>query len=1241
MSARQFSDRQEEAITTRGSSVLVSAGAGSGKTSVLVERVQRLVIDEGVDIDKILIVTFTEAAANEMKERIAKGLRAVLEERPHDRAIIRQLHLLDRAHISTLHSFCLDVMRSATLQLPIDPTFRIADQQETTMLQFTVVENLFATWFEDPSNAFTDFARHYGDMFGDEQLREIILRLYSFARSQPKPQQWLDQAVEKLQESAKLPMRDSRYGHVFFSWCREHIQNAQDWILQASYLCADDSLAPYRAALQSDMAMLEEAYLAAKNLQFTELQTIVQRPFVKLGRVQDADPDVKKIVQKLRDHMKKAVGKLNGTLLARTESVLQEEIAQTVPFVQTLVDFLWQFHDAYKEAKQTRTCVDFADLEHYAYQLLTTDQGEPSKIALQLADQYEQVLVDEYQDTSPIQDAILAQIAQKERPNLFYVGDVKQSIYGFRMAEPALFLAKYDQFRHSQEGVRIDLQDNYRSRSEIVDAVNYLFGQIFSPILGGISYDDAARMNAAANYPPRPQEHGLAGVDVHIIDYASSANKRALQDEEDEEDQADSAVDMGDEEDVLWQTAIDMEAHVAGQEILRLYQSEAQVYDADEKIYRAIQWRDIVILLRSKAGRIDYILQVFRSLGIPCYGESDSGYYTSLEMRFMLALLQIVDNPRQDIPLATVLRSPIGAFSTTDLANIRLCLQKGDLFSAVVACSKGNNDLSQRTRTFLSIVDRMRTFARMHSVADTVLFLQQDSGLRDFVMGLRDGAVRLANLEQFVKQAQAFDQLEYEGFSGFVLYIMKHFTRSGDAGAAGGVAEHEDVVRIMTIHKSKGLEFPVVFILNMEKTFRLSDNKLPIRFHKDMGFGPDFVDLERKEKWKTLASVAVDALTLRQNLAEEARVLYVAATRAKEKLILVGALRNLGTTFDKWRTTSLYESNRQGPLRDSVLLGAKQYLDWIGPAIYRTTAQGSSLFHVTLWGDSFDRPVMLTHKEREKDMDWNAIARLETHAFTVDSAFLQESMDWREQIQEQLSFTDEQRVPVAAKMSVTEWKNNWMDQSEAENGDTPIQHMTKRIQFLRPTFLTQEGDLTATEKGSLFHLVMQYIELKNELVTAQEVMRQVGQLINSGFLPSYTLKHVDAESIATYFQSSVGQLMITHSVRVLREVPFTLSVPSDKLIAQSVEQSDIVAQDVIIQGTVDCLLALDGGMILVDYKTDHLLTNDVDLVKRYELQLSLYREAMERAFKQPVTQAYLYFATGKKLVPVLDALKSW
>ncbi|PWI58752.1 helicase-exonuclease AddAB subunit AddA [Sulfoacidibacillus thermotolerans] len=1232
-----FSLRQEQAITLRGRSLLVSAGAGSGKTSVLVERVLRLIMHEGVDIDRILIVTFTDAAANEMKERIAKALRATLDKRQSDRRLLRQLYLLERAQISTMHSFCLEVMRFGALQLPIDPGFRIADQQEVALLQDSVLDQLMNDWFASADEQFHAFAARYAGTNGDQNLRDMILQLYSFVRSHPRPAGWLEDAVLKLTQSAQLPIAESTYGQVFFSFCKEQILLAIDLIREANDICADEAFAPYRKALESDLKMLENALSYAEKRDYDELRVCLAQPFVKLGQVKEADALLKKNIQDLRSRVKKIIGLLLHSIFARSEHELQAELTLITPYVQMLVDLVWQFHTSYEAAKRDRSCVDFADLEHFAFQLLVDERGAASSLARQFAQKYVQVLVDEYQDTSPIQDAILEQIANSDRSNLFYVGDVKQSIYGFRMAEPGLFLSKYESFKHEDGGVRIDLQDNYRSRTDLIDAINYLFSQIFAPVLGGISYDEGARMNAAATYPPRPLQQGMTAVDVHLIDSNSSSSDEMefLQEGEDEQEPEDEANASNREEDLRDQHLLEREAWVAGQEILRLYESETPIFDPSENAYRPLQWRDIAILLRSQAGRSDILLRVFRQLGIPCDGESNSGFYTSLEMRFVLALLQTIDNPRQDIPLATVLRSPVGGFSTTDLGQIRLTMARGDLFQALYQRSRQNDELGFRVQQFLLHLERLRTYASLHSVEDTVRFALEETGLSDFVAGLQDGDVRQANLRQFIRQARAYDDLEGHGFSGFVKYIQEHDRRSGDVGLAKNASEVANVVRIMTIHKSKGLEFPVVFVVNMTKSFRLSDHGLPIRFQKDIGFGIDFVDLERKEKWRTLSSLAVDTLEKRYNLAEEARILYVAATRAKEKLIFIGALKNLSAHWDKWRATARFETSRQGPLRESLLLSAKHYFDWIGPAIYRFSQAGSPLFTVKLWGEDFGQTIAGKEEEQCVQRDWQAISSLEPGAFDADAIDVAKSTMWQEHVLAHLWRPIDQGNPLAAKMSVTEWKNNWMDHSEETETSISWQRLKRNVQFSRPRFLQQDMPLTAAEKGSLFHLAMQHLPLIEQLVEEAGVVTELQRLVRQGYLPENSLQYLQPELIAAYFQSSLGQLMIANSDKVWREVPFTLAVAAEHLIDQQPQLFSGRGEQVIIQGTVDCLIALDERMILVDYKTDQLSIRDESaLVKEYALQLALYKKAMEGAFMRSISTSYLYFVNSRKAVAV-------
>ncbi len=1368
VSERVWSRAQEQAITARGGAVLVSAGAGSGKTSVLVERVKRLVLVDSLDIDRILIVTFTEAAAAEMRARIADALREAVAQRPSDAHLARQLHLLDRAAISTLHSFCLQVIRSAALELPVDPGFRIADDEEAGMLRFGVLERLLDDRMRSGSESFLAFADRYGGSHRDARLGPLILELYDFTRSQPHPGDWLDTAVARSEQDATLTLSTVSFAAELFASFEHALRFAMELTGEAMNICArEEALASYARTLQSDADLVAAALQCVLRRDYEGLRTAVAKPFSRLAQAPDADDWAKERVKQLRGQAKQAVVDMAERLAARSETDLLADLAETAAHLRVLAQLASGFASAYQEAKRRRGCVDFADLEHMAYHVLDGGrEGESgqSSLARQFAQRFEAILVDEYQDTSPIQDAILSLVARADPSNEFQVGDVKQSIYRFRMAEPNLFLRKYDLYARGQGGRRIDLQDNYRSREGVVDAVNFLFGQLFAPVLGGIVYDARARMRAQASYPPVDRGLSLAGaVELHLID-------RAVEDAQDSagemSDAAGGGSDAGRETpwsaggmresaggmresaggmresgvETPWSaggaleetrgadeeaplagddavgslSAIEMEAQVIGQRLLELHRRQVLVWRPEAGVYQPVRWRDMVVLLRSRAGRAEPMLRVFRQLGIPVHGESDSGYYTGLEMRLALALLDAVDNPLQDIALASVLRSPMCGFRTSDLAALRP-YSKAGMYQAVRRCASADRGtlsaaaaaLADRASVFCDRLQRWRTFVRSHSVKDSVTHLLTDSGLVDFVTALSGGAVRLANLRALQRQAAAYDELYEGGFSGFVAFLRDHQMREGDAGSARTLGENEDVVRVMTIHKSKGLEFPVVCVADLGKRFRLRDGDRAIRFHRTLGLCADRVDLQRKERWTTAAAMAIDAAEQRERLAEEARILYVALTRARERLILVGSMRNLQATWSGWvdragaqtgtdagpqvtapagtRTEAQAEHR---PLQASLLLRAKRCLDWIGPAVYRFAAEGSPLFAVSLWGDAFDRP---TPQSATADMDadtvdWRAVSELRAGAidslYTVDQTARQVLAD---AVAEHIWLDEGAKVDAPAKMSVTEWKNNWQD-ADLEEGrqDGGASLLTaSRASLERPQFIQRERALTGAERGTLFHVAMQRVSLAQNLADEAVAAQELSVVAERGYLPKQHVGAVSPLEIAAFFQSPLGQLMLQAPERVRREVSFTMAAPVSRLAAlrsdrsgqfggadeaaesghfeecrevgeagepfESLESTEsgkggrsdcldgVEYERVLVQGTVDCLIINEDGVILLDYKTDHVYGDSMEAAKRYELQVELYREAIERAYGRPVQAVYLYFSSVRQTVQVRNA----
>jgi len=1315
---RTWTEPQQQAIATRGQALLIAAGAGSGKTSVLVERVIRHVVHDGVDVDQLLVVTFTEAAAAEMKERIGHAILNALGAPGSDRTQwARQLHLLDRALISTLHSFCLQVIRQAGVHSPAGPGFRVADEAETGMLRELTLDQLLEDEFARADPRFLEFASRYGGPYGDREVRDWILRLYHFARSQPHPTAWLDASLCDLETSGtSAKLAETHFAEPFFAFLRRPLSFAHQALRQAlKYALEPDGPNSYEPVLRADLLRVEAAIGAVSQFDFTGLCLALSEDFGRMPADRNSDADLRKRVQDLRKLAKREVGRLTDGPAAASEAQLLAEIAQTAAPMATLRDLTVAFSERYETAKREQGVADFSDLEHLALAVLASPDGRSAE-AVHWAARFTEVMVDEYQDTSPIQDAIISAVLQEERSNLFVVGDVKQSIYRFRMAEPQLFLQKYHLFAGGEAGQRIDLQENFRSRRGVVDAVNGLFTQVFTPSFGGLSYDERARMKAAAIYPDVELIRfgpSLAGpVEIVLIDRSArpvDAQGRSetpwdeVSGSEAEDVDADDEFAGDQERDVPAAleaeapesgqdaeppasaselSAIEQEALYIGRTLRALHAQNSSVFHPEVGDYRPFTWSDAAILFRANAGRMDTVARVLRQLGIPCASETDGGQYDGYEMRLAIALIDVIDNPHNDLPLATVLSSPLIGWSLTSLAEVRLCA-RAELHRAVLACARKQQqeqepllgvpspqrgegtpsadrpDMSLLARDFLMRLEHWRTIARQRSVSRTLTEVFADVGLFLYAKALPDGSVREANLRALIRQAQAYDDLFAEGIGGFARYLERHRAIGATAGAIG--ATERDVVRLMTIHKSKGLEFPVVFIAAMDKKLQPPARHSAIALHRQYGFGPVCVDPDSAQRFPTIASLALGDLERRETLAEEARILYVGMTRARERLFLVGSVRDLPRRVDAWfnaaddgpprlRMESATAASGSTALPEAALLGAQSYLDWIMPAQERLA--DATVFSVSQIDPSQLLAPLQAGRPGGASISLEAASRLDPAALG-DADFPRESDGLAElfmnnvepphavpvkwsvtEVREALNLAQEGRLigadptssdpeggPAAASAP---WLDHRRDQGEV------------RPRFFQPS---QSQPLVGAARGTAFHRIMQRIRLTDDIADPQAVQRELASLTQSGNVPALACDAQMITDVANFFGSTLGQALLEAPLQVRREVPFTMALPvADGGLARTLfampHTFPTNGDHIIVQGTIDCLVRQPAGLLLIDYKTDRV-TGARDLAERieaYRSQLSLYAAAASRAGRLPVVAMYLYFVRMKRAV---------
>ncbi|MFZ5943114.1 MAG: helicase-exonuclease AddAB subunit AddA [Bacillota bacterium] len=1198
---------QEQAIYTRNCNLLVAAAAGSGKTAVLVERIIKLICDEKapVDVDALLVVTFTNAAAAEMKERIGAALAQAAKRNPLSRHLYRQSTLLNKASIMTLHSFCMEVVKENFYILGIDPHFRIADETEAELLRLDVLEEILEKYYTNcvDGDGFSKLIDAYGGSQDDVLIQNLIIKLFSFAQSNPWPQKWLEEVITGF--------TGSEWFQYLLPSIKMEFSTAREMLVQAFRLAgAPGGPAAYIATLQEEIYLLEDI-LNAASLSWKEAYDAASTAaFGRLPRAkkEESNPELQEKVKYFRDKAKDILKGLQNKYFHRLPQDFINDLVIVQPYLELLGRLVMEFKEEYAKAKIRRNIMDFNDLEHYCLQLLmatnsTPEQIIPSAVSMKLQEKYSQVLVDEYQDINDVQETILQLVSRPD--NLFMVGDVKQSIYRFRLARPELFQEKYYRFAN-KEGYadrRIDLASNFRCRKEIVDGVNFVFQQLMGKDLGEIEYNQEARLRCGVVYPECQGQAGLAGpVEFYLVEK-----------------------DMEEAEQL---TSVEREAVIIGNRIKELIEQNCLVFDKKTNDYRTITYSDIVILLRSPKGSAETFLERFRLLGIPVYGELGRGYFKATEVQIMLSLLKIIDNPRQDIPLAGVLRSPLVGLSSQEMANIRLHCPQGDFYQAILqTVEKTKDQLAEKLGGFLSRLENWRTLARQNELANLIWTLYRETGYFDYVGAMAGGSQRQANLRALHDRARQFETTSFKGLFMFLRFLQRMEENKSDLEAAKALSENENVVRIMSIHKSKGLEFPVVIIAGLGKKFNMLDTRQDITLHKDLGLGPVFIDPEKRIKYPTIAKLAIDIKVKLETLAEEMRILYVAMTRAREKLIMIGTVRKVQKQIEDWAQFLDIPSVK---IPDSFLAQADSFLDWLGPALTRHR-DGIPLRRfvpqqaISLLEDESAWEIAVLQEELNVQEDEQVAATREMLESIKDLQQVQIDPQLYRQVAEKLEWT----YPFpgvstkGAKVSVTEIKHKFQEVQLDLQENRIFQGFRRR-----PVFLQKKKALTAVEKGSAIHCVMQHIPL-HQKITGQYLEMFLEDLLSRELLTPEQKESIPQENILLFFESSLGE-RLKRAQRAEREIPFSLTLDVQEIYDDiGTDTSD----KVLLQGVIDCMWYEDGGWVLIDYKSDQIKDEDLSgFIDRYSGQINLYTRAVETITKEKVKERYLYlFSLGKAI----------
>ncbi|NMD70850.1 helicase-exonuclease AddAB subunit AddA [Bacillus sp. DNRA2] len=1245
-----WTDDQWKAIYAKNQDILVAAAAGSGKTAVLVERmIQRILAsDEPINVDELLVVTFTNASAAEMRTRIGEALEKAIQVTPTSIHLRKQLTLLNRASISTLHSFCLDVIRKYYYLIDLDPSFRIANETEVQLLRDEVMDELFEDEYgKNDNEPFFALVDAFTNDRSDDALQSIIRDVFNFSVSNPAPDLYLQSMIRMYEVDEATSIETLPFAEMILEDIELQLEGAKGLLEEGLRLTKEPGgPAPRAENFIGDIQYVEALY-AAKNQSWSALYELMQKiPFARAKTVKgdEYDPELTEQAQELRKKAKKILTDLQSEFFMRKPASFLKDMVEMKPHVETIVGLVQAFALRFAALKQEKGLVDFSDLEHYCLEILTDEllaDGTrlPSQAALFYKNRFKEVLVDEYQDTNMVQEAILQLVksGDEQSGNLFMVGDVKQSIYRFRLAEPNLFLGKYRRFSVEGDdgGLRIDLAQNFRSRKEVLDGTNYLFKQMMGERVGEIDYDQAAELKLGASYPlsdPFP-------VELILIDQGDKANAKPSGETDDDNDQSEineeAVFDLAELE------QSQLEARVMAKKIREMIEERKPVYNPKTKQAAPVKYRDIVILLRS-FGWATQIIEEFKQQGIPVYANLSSGYFEATEVSIMLSLLKVIDNPYQDIPLAAVLRSPLVGLSEAELAQIRIAKKNGAFYEALVEYSEQAPslfvaELYEKVRMFLEQLKDWRTRARQGALSQFIWQLLKETKFYEFVGGMPGGKQRQANLRALFDRARAYEATSFRGLFRFLRFIERMRERGDDLGTARALGEQEDVVRIMTIHSSKGLEFPVVFIAGTNRNFNKNDTKKAYMLDKEFGFAAKFVDPVKRIAYPSLPQMAFKRKMKIEMLAEEMRVLYVALTRAKEKLYILGTAKNLAKLFDKW---SAVTTHSDWLLPDYKRATVSTYLDWIGPALVRHQDCQSALGffgsvselvpkEIVAHPSSWKIKTLMAEEIAEFDVE-HPKEESNLMEFVKDGTLVPISTDAAQTIAQQLSW----KYPFAeatahrAKQSVSEMKRQ-LELFEEGSGSELKGKFAKPL-YRRPRFM-QEKALTPAERGTAMHMVMQQVDLSKS-INEVYLANLLEELLEHELLSLEQKEAIDIPQISAFFETELGKRMV-HSKRLQRETPFSVSLPGHEVYAdwQSADER------VLVQGIIDCLFEDEHGRtVLVDYKTDSIETRfkggfteaEPILRERYRLQLELYSKAVEQILKKSIDEKYLFFFDG-------------
>lgn len=1255
-----WTEAQQKVIDTRNKNLLVSAAAGSGKTAVLVERIISMISegDNPVDIDHLLVVTFTNAAAAEMRKRIGKAIDEKLQKDPANLHLQKQVSLLQSAQITTIHSFCLNVIRNYFHRIDLDPSFKIAEESEITLMKSDVMSDVLERWYEEGREDFHSFIESYSYSKSDTPVEELILQLYHFSMSDPWPKVWLSDKQKAFEVNSLTDMNATEWMGELLHYVKIILEDLLHKNTEALSICNEPGgPAALLPALVSDRDLLEQLMSKSSYEEYAELFPEISYARLSGKKEEGVSQSKKDKVKELREEVKKGIKDVANQYFFQTPEEMLNDLQAVRGVMQVLFELTLEFMEEFAKQKEEKNIIDFNDLEHFALKILVEDkEGEKalSQAAIELSEQFEEILIDEYQDSNMVQETILKSISRETNgtPNRFMVGDVKQSIYKFRLAMPEIFMekyAKYSTLDFAENGEvnqeqRIDLDINFRSRKVVLDSVNVIFKQIMQESVGGILYDSNASLKYGELFESTVEIFDDTNIDkiknrmanevelLLVTEETMNTNLVELDETSTEAlDPSDSEEDM---EEAIY-TKKEIEARAIARKIRELVAPDTGLllYDGNPRLHRPATYRDIVILLRSMSNWSEIFVNTLMQEGIPAYADTGTGYFKTLEIMTVLNMLRIIDNPRQDIPLTGVLYSPIVGLTSTELSLIRVQGRNVSMYTALLNFAKegSKEELQTKLNRFILQLNGFRAMVNHRPIHELLQEILEQTGYYYYVSAMPGGDRRKANIDMLVSQAVRFEKGSYSGLFHFIRYIEKLHKYEVDFGEAATSGEQDNTVRIMSIHKSKGLEFPVVFVAGMSKQFNNQDVRNSIVLHANFGVGPEYIDAKLRTKIPTLIKKVIQKKVQIENMGEELRVLYVAMTRAKEKLIMTGYLKSVEEL--KKKDFSFFE-----------IVSAKSYLDLVLPAIVNRI--GSTLIsednRLTLKKEGMEITIIQKETLLKDELKKQLFLRKDEEELLTISPEKVYDSELKIEIKSRFNYLYpyQKEAGLKVKMTVSELKKlgQFIDEEQSENlyqnhnSDSDKYELTQTqvteeqnknepvFESTIPNFIRQrEESITGTDRGTLYHKVLELLDL-NKVYNKIDLVRDMDRMVSENRINTEDIQMLNLDYILRFIHSNVAKRMCKAAVegKLYKEKQFVIGIKAGEVV-KDFDSSELI----LIQGIIDVFFEESGELVLLDYKSDIVDNGDL-LIKRYRVQLDYYRKALEQMLNMKVKEMIIY-----------------